>query len=99
METIYEIEDYVIAREIPGQVSSTKLVTAEVSIGSANASKDAVTLSFVVKNEELPLDRNNHCHQIFDRLRASIEQHKGWQPITSLQPLSTQPGTEIGKNA
>jgi hypothetical protein len=94
METIYEIEDYVMAREIPGQVSYAKLVTAEVLIDITNASKDAMTLSFVVKNEELPLNSNNHCHQMFDRLRVSIEQNKGWQTINSLQPLSTQPGIE-----
>jgi hypothetical protein len=98
METIYEIDDYVMAREIPGQVSYAKLVTAEVLIDITNASKDAMTLSFVVKNEELPLKSNNHCHQMFDRLRISIEQNKGWQTINSLQPLSTQPGIETVRN-
>jgi hypothetical protein len=97
METIYEIDDYVMSREIPGQVSFAKLVTAEVLIDITNATKDAVTLSFVVKNEELPLNSNNHCHQMFDLLRVAIEQHKGWQPITSLQPLSTQPGNDLAK--
>jgi hypothetical protein len=94
METIYEIDDYVMAREIPGQVSYVKLVTAEVLIDITNATKHGLTLSFVVKNEELPLNSNNHCHQMFDRLRVTIEQNKEWQSITSLQPLSTQPGTE-----
>jgi hypothetical protein len=94
METIYEIDDYVMAREIPGQVSYVKLVTAEVLIDITNATKHGLTLSFVVKNEELPLNSNNHCHQMFDRLRVAIEQNKEWQSITSLQPLSTQPGTE-----
>jgi hypothetical protein len=98
METIYEIDDYVMAREIPGQVSYAKLVTAEVLIDITNATKDAMTLSFVVKNEELPLNSNNHCHQMFDRLRVAIEQNKGWQTINSLHPLSTQPGIETVRN-
>lgn len=97
METIYEIDDYVMSREIPGQVPFAKLVTAEVLIDITNATKDAVTLSFVVKNEELPLNSNNHCHQMFDLLRLAIEQHKGWLPIPSLQPLSTQPGIDLAK--
>ncbi len=94
METIYDLEDYMMAREIPGRVSFTKLVTAEVAIHTTTATDDAVTLSFVVKNEELPLNTNNHCRQIFDLLRAAIEQHYNWQPINSLQPISTLVATK-----
>ncbi len=89
METIYDLEDYLMAREIPGRVSFTKLVTAEVLINTTNATDESVTLSFVVKNEELPLNANNHCRQIFDLLRVALEQHSDWQPINSLQPIST----------
>lgn len=89
LETIYDLEDYMMAREIPGRVSFTKLVTAEVSIHTTSATHNAVTLSFVVKNEELPLSTNNHCRQMFDLLRVALEQHVEWQPINSLQPIST----------
>jgi hypothetical protein len=89
LETIYDLEDYIMAREIPGRVSFTKLVTAEVLINTTNATQNAVTLSFVVKNEELPLSTNNHCRQMFDLLRVALEQHADWQPINSLQPIST----------
>ena len=61
LETIYELEDYLMAREIPGRVSFSKLVAAEVFIDITSATTDAVTVSFVLKNEELPLNRNNHC--------------------------------------
>jgi hypothetical protein len=89
LETIYNLEDYMMAREIPGRVSYTKLVTAEILINTTNATHNAVTLSFVVKNEELPLSTNNHCRQMFDLLRVAIEQHTDWQPINSLQPIAT----------
>jgi hypothetical protein len=94
METIYDLEDYMMAREIPGRVSFTKLVTAEVLINTTNATHDAVTLSFIVKNEELPLNTNNHCRQVFDLLRVALEQHDDWQPINSLQPISTLVATK-----
>jgi hypothetical protein len=88
MEMVYEIEDYMMARELPGQVAFAKLVTAEVLIDITNATADAVALSFVVKNEELPLNSNNHCRQIFDRLRVALEQHQDWQPISNVQPTA-----------
>ncbi len=94
LEMIYEIEDYMMAREIPGQVSFSKLVTAEVLIDITNATEESVSLSFVVKNEELPLNSNNHCRQMFDLLRVEIERQDDWQPITSVQPISTNPATD-----
>jgi hypothetical protein len=96
MEMVYEIEDYMMAREIPGGVSFSKLVTIEVLIDITNATEEAVTLSFVVKNEELPLNSNNHCRQMFDMLRVALEQHKDWHPITSVQPLSAAIANDSG---
>jgi hypothetical protein len=85
LETIHEVEDYLMAREIPGRVSFARLVTAEVLIDVTNATQETVKLSFVVKNEELPLNSNNHCRQVFDALRLAIAHHYDWQPISSLQ--------------
>ena len=83
MEPIYEIEDYMMVREVPGQVSFSKLVTIEVLIDITNATESAVSLSFVVKNEELPLNSNNHCRHKFELLRVAVAQHNDWQPIDS----------------
>ena len=80
MESIYEIEDYMMAREIPGQVPFSKLVTIEVLIDVTNATESSVSLSFVIKNEELPLNQNNHCRQVFELLRVAIAQHDDWKP-------------------
>ena len=85
LELVYELDDYLKAREIPGQVSFSRLVTAEVLIDVTTATREAVKLSVVVKNEELPLNSNNHCRQIFDTLRLAIAHHHNWHPISSLQ--------------
>ena len=85
LELVYELDDYLKAREIPGKVSFSRLVTAEVLIDVTTATHESVKLSVVVKNEELPLDSNNHCRQIFDTLRLAIAHHHNWHPISSLQ--------------
>jgi hypothetical protein len=83
MEPMYETDDYVMAREIPGRVSFTKLVTAEVSIDPAADTSDLVRLNFLVKNDELPLNPNNHCRQVFDLLRVAIAHNYDWQSLDS----------------
>jgi hypothetical protein len=85
LELVYELDDYLKAREIPGKVSFAKLVTAEILIDVTTATREAVKLSVVVKNEELPLNSNNHCRQIFDTLRLAIAHHHNWHPINGLQ--------------
>jgi hypothetical protein len=95
LEPIYELKDYVMAREIPGRVPFSKLVTVEVLIDVTNGTADSVTLSFVVKNEELPLNSNNHCRQIFDLLRLALQEHYRWEPIDSRQPIVATPTREL----
>jgi hypothetical protein len=45
LEVVHEGEDYVMAREIPGQVTFAKLVTVEVSIDVTTGTSEAVKLS------------------------------------------------------
>jgi hypothetical protein len=85
METIHEVEDYLMAREIPGQVSFARLAVAEILIDVTHATQEAVKVSFVVRNEELPLNSNNHCRQVFDLLRRAIDHNFDWQPISNLR--------------
>ncbi len=88
MDTMYETDDYVMAREIPGKIIFTKLVTSEVSIDVSGANPDLVRLSFLVKNEELPLNPNNHCRQIFDLLRVAIAHNYDWESIDNLPQVA-----------
>lgn len=83
-EILYFKEDYVIAREIPGNVSFSKLVTIEVLVDSTRATAEQTHLSVVVKNEELPLQANNHCYQIYQKLNQAILENKGWHLIRSV---------------
>jgi hypothetical protein len=99
MEPMYDTDDYVMAREIPGRVSFTRLVTAEVSIDAATDTSDLVRLNFLVKNDELPLNANNHCRQMFDLLRVAIAHNYDWQALDQIQlsdlPLEPQPEVDI----
>ena len=96
MEAIYETNDYLMAREIPGQVTFTKLVSAEVLVDVTAATPSSVRLSFVVKNEELPLNPHNHCREIFDLLRLTIAQNYEWEAIDQIRPISAP--VRIGEN-
>jgi hypothetical protein len=72
LNLIYETPDYLVAKEKPGQVSYSQLATVEVLINPAIAADRPSTVNLVVKNEELPLKANNHCHQIFQQVNQAI---------------------------
>ncbi len=83
-DIIYQTEDYVMGREVPGKVSFFQLVVAEVLIDRTTAKDQEVRMSFVIKNEELPLQVDNHCRQVFDRLSQAISQHEHWRLIETV---------------
>jgi hypothetical protein len=79
MEIIYEIEDYIMGREIPGGVPFAKLVTTEILIDITIATANSVGIKLVVKNEELPLKVNNHCQQVFQEVQDEVvKRHPDW---------------------
>lgn len=83
LNVIYSSDDYVVAREIPGRVSYAKLVTVEILIERI-AQRDAeVRMNLVVKNEELPLQAENHCRQIFRMLNQAVEENRQWRVVAS----------------
>lgn len=78
LHLVYQDGDYMMAKEPPGMVSYSQLATVEVLIGSTDetelvAQDPAATVNLVVKNEELPLKVNNHCHRIFQLVNQAIE--------------------------
>lgn len=83
-EIVYTTEGYLMARENPGQVPFAKLVIVEVLIDSTRATNRGTRLNFVIKNEELPLQTNNHCRQMFDRLSQALENNKNWELVESV---------------
>lgn len=83
-EVIYHTPDYMMAREIPGKVSFSKLVTVEVLIDSTTATKNEVQVNLVIKNDELPLQIDNHCRQMFDLVQQSIAKNYPWQLVENV---------------
>lgn len=78
LHLVYQDGDYMMAKEPPGMVSYSQLATVEVLIGSTDeadlvAQDPSATVNLVVKNEELPLKTNNHCHRIFQLVNQAIE--------------------------
>lgn len=73
-----------MARELPGQVSIAKLVTAEVLFEKNTGSDCEVRMNFTIKNEELPLQTNNHCRQMFELVSNSIANNRNWRLLESM---------------
>lgn len=72
LSLIYETADYLVAKEKPGHVSFSKLTTVEVLINPPLAGQDEARVNLVVKNEELPLQTDNHCQQVFEAINQAI---------------------------
>jgi hypothetical protein len=80
MRVIHEDSDYLVAREVPGQVSFPKLVTVEVLIDKPRETpNNKLSLSCVIKNEELPLQSDNHCRRVFELVNDALISSSSWQ--------------------
>ncbi|MBW4633105.1 MAG: hypothetical protein KME30_14765 [Iphinoe sp. HA4291-MV1] len=84
LDVQYYTSDYIMAREFLGYVSFSKLVTVEVLIDKSTATETETRMSIVIKNEELPLQRDNHCRQIFEYVKQAIEDGRHWHLIESI---------------
>jgi hypothetical protein len=80
-EVIYHTMDYMMAKEIPGEISFSKLVTVEILIDNTTAKKNEVQVNLVVKNDELPLQLDNHCSQLFNRIKELLSKHQQWELV------------------
>lgn len=83
-DIIYQTGDYLMAREVPGQVAFSKLVTVEVLIDRTVATDREVRMNFVIKNEELPLQVDNHCRQMFNLVSQAIADSHQMQLIEAV---------------
>jgi hypothetical protein len=72
LNMVYANNDYFVAKEKPGQVSLSQLTTIEVLISPPTCAMDAARVNLVVKNEELPLQQNNHCLRVFEAVSEAI---------------------------
>ena len=83
LDVQYYTTDYIMAREIPGNVSFAKLVTVEVLLDKSSASATETRMSILVKNEELQSELD-HCRQMFEYVKKSIEHSRYWDVIEVL---------------
>jgi len=83
-DVIYDVKDYMVAREVPGHVSFSSLVTVEVLIDPVIHSDAEVRMNIVVKNEELPLKQDNHCRRRFNQLYDAFTSSHDWHLIESI---------------
>ena len=81
---VYQAEDYLMARERPGQVAYYQLVTVEVLIDRGTAAAEAIQMNMVIKNEELPLQVDNHCRQIYQQVSQAMINTHHWQLIEAV---------------
>jgi hypothetical protein len=84
LEIQYYNHEYIMAREIPGNVPFSRLVKVEVFIEKSTATETETRMSIVIKNEELPLHLQNHCRQMFDFVKQAIEDCRYWHLIESI---------------
>ncbi|NEQ45873.1 MAG: hypothetical protein F6K00_20945 [Leptolyngbya sp. SIOISBB] len=72
LNLIYENEEYLVAKEKPGDVKPGLLATVEVLINPPTVSEPATRVDLIVQNEELPLRQDNHCYRIFETVNQAI---------------------------
>jgi ABC-type uncharacterized transport system auxiliary subunit len=72
LDLIYQNDEYLVAKERPSGVKYARLATVEVLISPPTIAEPVAKVSLVVKNEELPLQQNNHCQQIFELVDNAI---------------------------
>ncbi|MGB3492637.1 MAG: hypothetical protein WBA57_07905 [Elainellaceae cyanobacterium] len=84
-DVIYDRGDYLFAREVPGKVDYSKLVTVEVlidqPIAALRETDGQLHMNVVVKNEELPLQVNNHCRQKFNLVNNAVLSNEMLSPV------------------
>jgi hypothetical protein len=88
LDVIYYTQDYMMAKEIPGQVAFAKLVIAEVLIDKFRSTDSEMRMSFVVKNEELPIHTDNHCRRMFNLVNQAIAGSGQWHLIESIESVA-----------
>jgi hypothetical protein len=84
LKILYNTDEYIMAREAPGDIAFSKLVTAEVLIDRTLATDQEVRMKCVVKNEELPLQVDNHCHSIFEAVQNAMTETANLQVIEAV---------------
>lgn len=84
LSIIYSTDDYLMARELAGQIAYAKLVTVEILIHQTSRQGEAVNLTCVTKNEELPLQMDNHCQRMADLVAQAFTCNQTWKLLENI---------------
>lgn len=82
---IHDTGDYIVARELPHGIPFPQLVTVEGLLDKTGATSNEIRMEVVVKNEELPLQVDNHCSRMRDELRQALESSGDWTIVASTE--------------
>lgn len=74
LDLVYQDPVYIVAKEKPGQVSLAQLATIEILLNPPAVQSQGTKIDLIVRNEELPLRQENHCHTIFTRVNQAISE-------------------------
>ncbi|MEM1425241.1 MAG: hypothetical protein AAGF75_01620 [Cyanobacteria bacterium P01_H01_bin.130] len=75
LSIVYSGEDYILAKERPGQVTFTELVSVEVLVENQSLESAGINLNMIIRNEELPLKANNHCRDMSEKISDAVRSH------------------------
>lgn len=84
LEIMYETPSSIICREKIGSASLAQLVIVEVVFDTATATPTETKMTVVAKNDELPLQMDNHCRQMFELLSQLIVDNRQWDLLESI---------------
>ena len=80
---VHSGEDYILAKEKPGHISFTELVTVEILVENQSPDLNSgINLNFIVRNEELPLKASNHCRTMSEKISAAVQSHSEIQTLS-----------------
>jgi len=72
LDLVYQDPVYIVAKEKPGQVSFAQLATVEILLNPPALKTQGAKIDLIVKNEELPLRQQNHCHTVFTQVSQAV---------------------------
>jgi hypothetical protein len=79
IQVVHKSKEYLMAREIPGKVPFAKLVLVEALLDHTKARENQVDIDIIVKNDELPLNIDNHCFRLFNLISQAIANAPEWK--------------------
>jgi hypothetical protein len=83
-DTIYDSGDCIMAKELPGNVAVSKLVTLEILVTTNTGNQGEIKLNMVAKNDELPLQLNNHCREMLNLVSKAMKSNRQWELLDSV---------------